>query len=135
VVGERPPYCEVHDVSRDGEWRSENVGTSNRNAGEIPARRKPKVSLAMVIIQGLVGPKPMAKAGGDGQLVNIPALRIFLMTGRNLVHRSCYWIRVHSVRIEYRKIRTLASVRHPSALKMLIAISVNSMEQVSKKSV
>jgi len=40
----------------------------------------------MEISQGLVGPKPMAKAGGDGQLVNIPALRIFLMAGRNLVH-------------------------------------------------
>ncbi len=103
-VGERPPFSEGHDVSRTGEWRSENVGTSNRNAGEIPARRKPKVSLAMVIIQGLVGPKPMAKAGGDGQLVNIPALRINLMAGRNLVHRSCYWIRVHGIRNVGRKI-------------------------------
>ena len=26
----------------------------------------------MLIIQGLVGPKPMAKAAGDGQTVNIP---------------------------------------------------------------
>tara|TARA_Y100000310_G_C20386817_1_gene670822 strand:+ start:275 stop:463 length:189 start_codon:yes stop_codon:yes gene_type:complete len=37
--------------------RSENVGMSNRNAGESPAHRKPKVSLAMIIIQGLGGPK------------------------------------------------------------------------------
>ncbi len=51
---------------------SENVGTSNRNAGEIPARRKNKVSFAMEIIEGLVGPKPMANAGGDGYTVNIP---------------------------------------------------------------
>ena len=51
---------------------SENAGTSNRNAGEIPARRKIKVSLAMVISQGLVGPKGMAKAGPDGHTVNIP---------------------------------------------------------------
>ena len=51
----------------------ENVGTSNRNAGEIPARRKPKGSSAMTINGGLVGPKPMAKAAGDGQQVNIPA--------------------------------------------------------------
>ncbi len=50
----------------------ENVGTSNRNAGEIPARRKTKVSLAMLISQGLVGPKPMPKGGGDGHTVNIP---------------------------------------------------------------
>jgi len=52
--------------------RSKNVGTSNRNAGEIPACRKSKVSLAMVIIQGLVGPKAMAKAAADGHTVNIP---------------------------------------------------------------
>ena len=37
-------------------------------------RRKPKVSLAMVISQGLGGPKPMAKAAGEGQTVNIPSL-------------------------------------------------------------
>jgi len=30
----------------------------------------------MTIIQGLVGPKVMAKAEADGQLVNIPALGI-----------------------------------------------------------
>ena len=35
---------------------SENVGMSNHNAGEIPAHRKPKVSLAMTINQGLGGP-------------------------------------------------------------------------------
>ena len=52
----------------------ENVGTSNHKTGENPVRRKPKVSLAMPIIQGLVGPKAMAKAVTDGQLVNIPAL-------------------------------------------------------------
>ena len=40
----------------------------------------------MLIIQGLVGPKAMANAEADGQLVNIPALRIILMAGRNLVH-------------------------------------------------
>ena len=51
---------------------SENVGTSNRKAGEIPARRKNKVSFAMKIIEGLVGPKPMANAAGDGHRVNIP---------------------------------------------------------------
>ena len=40
----------------------------------------------MLIIQGLVGPKRIPNGGRDGQLVNIPALRIILMTGRNLVH-------------------------------------------------
>ena len=61
-------------MTQGGAIGSENVGTSNRNAGEIPARRKNKVSFAMEIIEGLVGPKPMANAAGDGQLVNIPAL-------------------------------------------------------------
>ena len=60
----------------------------------------------MEISQGLVGPKPMAKAGGNGQLVNIPALRIILTAGRNLVHRSYYWIYVHTLRIRRRQIRT-----------------------------
>ena len=59
-------------MTHAGAMRSENVGTSNRNAGEIPARRKNKVSFAMEIIEGLVGPKSMAKAADDGHRVNIP---------------------------------------------------------------
>ncbi len=59
-------------MSHSGACGSKNVGTSNRNAGEIPARRKTKVSLAMSISQGLVGPKEMAKAASDGHMVNIP---------------------------------------------------------------
>ena len=59
-------------MSHSGAYRSKDVGTSNRNAGEIPARRKNKVSFAMVISEGLVGPKWMAKAEHDGHMVNIP---------------------------------------------------------------
>ena len=59
-------------MTQGGVYGSENVGTSNRNASEILARRKNKVSFAMEIIEGLVGPKPMANAGGDGHRVNIP---------------------------------------------------------------
>ncbi len=59
-------------MTHAGAYGSKNVGTSNRNAGEIPARRKTKVSLAMLISQGLVGPKGMAKAAPDGYMVNIP---------------------------------------------------------------
>ena len=73
---------EVHAVRRDGAQRSENVGTSNRNNDEISLHRKPKVSLAMEIIQGLVGPKSMAKAVDDGHAVNIRQPRIFSMKGR-----------------------------------------------------
>jgi len=47
---------------------------SNRNPDEISEHRKPKVSLAMVISQGLGGPKLNPKGVSDGQPVNIPAL-------------------------------------------------------------
>ena len=53
---------------------SENVGMSSKNAGENPAHRKPKVSWAMKISSGLVGPKARLKSVVDGQQVNIPAL-------------------------------------------------------------
>ena len=59
-------------MTHAGALRSKNVGTSNHNAGEIPARRKTKVSFAMTINEGLVGPKGMAKAVLDGHRVNIP---------------------------------------------------------------
>ena len=72
VVRERSIRDEAKGVSHSGAYGSENASTSNRNAGEIPARRKHKVSYSTVIRVGLVGPKPMAKAGGDGHGVNIP---------------------------------------------------------------
>jgi hypothetical protein len=72
VVREHPHRNEAKGATHSGALWSENAGTSNRNAGEIPARRKIKVSLAMVINQGLVGPKRMAKAERDGHGVNIP---------------------------------------------------------------
>ncbi len=55
-----------------GAFGSKNVGTSNRNGVENTPRRKIKVSLVMIISQGLVGPKGMAKAVLDGHRVNIP---------------------------------------------------------------
>ena len=67
-------------MSHAGAFRSKNVGTSNHNAHENCARRKTKVSLAMSISQGLVGPKGMAKAVLDGQWVNIPTL-LYFVTG------------------------------------------------------
>jgi hypothetical protein len=72
MVGERSLCCEGYDVNRAGAERSENVGTSNHKEGEIPSRRKTKVSLAMMINQGLVGPKAMTKVVVDGHTVNIP---------------------------------------------------------------
>ena len=54
---------------------SENVGISSEQAREKRAHRMPKVSYARKFLVGLVGPKPRAKAVGDGQLVSIPAPR------------------------------------------------------------
>jgi hypothetical protein len=71
-VGKRSIRAEASCVSRRGVYGSENAGTSNRNAGEIPAHRKSKVSWAMVIIPGLVGPKVRPKGVVDGHTVNIP---------------------------------------------------------------
>ena len=55
-----------------GAFGSAYVGTSNRNEGEKPSRRKTKVSFAMIISEGLVGPKGMVITEPDGHMVNIP---------------------------------------------------------------
>ena len=44
-------------VRSGGALSSENAGMSNYKRGENPLRRKSKVSWAMIIISGLVGPK------------------------------------------------------------------------------
>ncbi len=59
-------------MTHTGAFGSENAGTSNRNAGENPARRKIEVSAALAINRGLVGPKGMVKTAPDGHMVNIP---------------------------------------------------------------
>jgi hypothetical protein len=59
-------------VRASGACGSKNVGTSNRNGAENAPRRKIKVSLVMLISQGLVGPKGMVKTGLDGHTVNTP---------------------------------------------------------------
>ena len=61
-------------MRRDGADRSENVGMSNHNAVEKTAHRKPKVSLAMIINQGLGGPNrvPEEVLGMDSRLIFRP---------------------------------------------------------------
>ncbi len=59
-------------MTHGGVTGSKNVGTSNHNASENLAHRKTKVSFAMKISEGLVGPKGMARAAPDGHMVNIP---------------------------------------------------------------
>jgi hypothetical protein len=92
-------------VTHAGACTSKNVGTSNRKEGEIPSRRKIKVSQAMVIILGLVGPKGMANAVPDGFKVNIPLLPIYAMEGRRVVCRASYWIDVCVSTLVSRQIR------------------------------
>ena len=72
AVGEYSICTEAEGGTHRGAYGSKNVGTSNHNAGEIPARRKTKVSFAMTISEGLVGPKGMGKPELDGFMVNIP---------------------------------------------------------------
>ena len=72
---------------------------SNRNPDEISGHRKPKVSLAMTINQGLGGPKANPKGAADGQPVNIPALEhITLKRRRSLVIWVSYWILIVHLR-------------------------------------
>jgi hypothetical protein len=67
----------------------------------FPHAEKTKVSLAMIISQGLVGPKAMAKAVLDGQMVNIPSLQISVMRGRSVVFGAHYWICVHCIGVGF----------------------------------
>ena len=65
--------------------RSEYVDMSNDKPGEIPGRRKPKVSWAMLVIPGLVG--TYAEADGRRRWpkeVNIPRLPNLKLEGRIL---------------------------------------------------
>ena len=58
VVEERSSLQWSRSVNFGGALGSENAGMSNHKTGENPVGRKSKVSWAMVIISGLVGPKP-----------------------------------------------------------------------------
>ena len=80
-----------------GVKRSENVGMSNRKCASKAHHRKSKGSLAMIISQGLGGPKGEPKGVPEGQLVNIPAPRFFFNEVRNLVSSASYWILVFNL--------------------------------------
>jgi hypothetical protein len=61
-----------------GAYSSENAGISSVYSDERSEHRKSKVSLAMSISEGLVGPKARPKGVVDGQTVNIPLPRASL---------------------------------------------------------
>ena len=62
-------------------------------------RRNTEVSFAMLISEGLVGPKPIPNGGGDGEQVNIPAHYFVSMEGRSVVFRASYWIGAGAIRV------------------------------------
>ena len=72
---------------------------SNRKAGESPARRKPKVSLAMVISQGLGGPNPYTeRSWGMGSRLIFRPSSCISPERRSVVTWAYYWIYVSSLR-------------------------------------
>lgn len=74
MVEERCDDTEAPAARRGGVVGSENVGISNYYAGENPARRKSKVSWAMMISPGLAGPNPDAQRyQGMDETVDIPS--------------------------------------------------------------
>ena len=75
-----------------GALSSENAGMSNHKAGENPAHRKSKVSWAMIIIPGLVGPKPRRISVGDGQRVNIPVPAMHCSWMRGMIAVADSWL-------------------------------------------
>ena len=72
----RGAFCSAEKPRRKSRWSGQKGECRNeeRKACEKHAHRKPEVSYGRLIRVGLVGPKPRAKAVGDGQLVSIPAL-------------------------------------------------------------
>ena len=65
---------------------------SNFKTGENPVRRKSKVSWAMIIIPGLVGPKPRRESVGDGQRVNIPVPVLNCMDFSGMLVGAGFWL-------------------------------------------
>ena len=73
-VGEHSHLLRSRIVRFGGAMGRENVGMSNRKKGERPFRRKPKLSLARTISQGLGVPnrRPERIGGMDSQLIFWP---------------------------------------------------------------
>ena len=61
--------------------------------------------MAMLISQGLVGPKGIPNGGPDGQMVNIPSPLHTAKEGRRAVLQATYRIVVHAMRKVLRQIR------------------------------
>ena len=65
---------------------------SNLKEGENPSHRKSKVSWAMIIIPGLVGPKSRHSSVDDGQQVNIPVPVFVCSWMRGMITEAGSWL-------------------------------------------
>jgi hypothetical protein len=72
AVGERSIADEAAAEACRGGDPSANAGMSNDSGGENPPHRKPEGSAARALRGGVGGPKPRARAVGDGQAVDNP---------------------------------------------------------------
>ena len=86
-----------------GAFRRENAGTSSKNAGESPARRKSKVSRATRIVPGLVGPKARLKGVADGRAGKYSRTCSCLSDCAHFVDWSVIWL------LTFRKEKTESS--------------------------
>jgi len=73
LIGERFVQRRSRTARYGGADGSENGGMSNKTRSENLRHRKSKVSWAMLINPGLVGPKARPKGVVDGQQADIPA--------------------------------------------------------------
>jgi len=114
AVGEHSRCVEAVPVRGGGAAGRENVGMSNHNPNEKLGPRKSKVSVALAINHGLVGPKSMVKTADDGQTVNIPSLLYISMEGRGSVDGAPYWFGVLARGCAFGKSGALRLIANPS---------------------
>ena len=114
MVGEHSRCVEAVPARGGGAAGRENVGMSNHNPNEKLGPRKSKVSVALAINHGLVGPKAMVKTAADGQTVNIPSLPYFSMEGRGSVDGTPYWFGVLARGCALGKSGVLRLIANPS---------------------
>ena len=106
---------------------------SNHNPNEKLGPRKSKVSVALAINHGLVGPKAMVTTAADGQTVNIPSLLYLLMEGRGLVDGTPYWFGVLARGCAFGKSEALRLIANSSKKAIVGFYRRTFIERISKK--
>ena len=106
---------------------------SNHNLNEKLGPRKSKVSVALAINHGLVGPKSMVKTADDGQTVNIPSLPCFSTEGRGSVDGAPYWFGVLARGYAFGKSGALCLITNPSKKAIVGFTGERSSSESSRK--